>query len=120
MSNVTTYRENLPAHLQDVQLDDFTKAFTTSGGSVKRITLRGRVFRLVDGGKEIAKNTDPHMDVVIVSGSKTVQKAYYGKEYNPDETSVPDCWSSDGERPDAAWWALLRGLLDDAISRSFR
>ena len=101
MSNVTTYRENLPAHLQNVALDDFTKAFTASGGSVKRITLRGRVFRLVDGGKEIAKNTDPHMDVVIVNGSKTVQKSYYGQEYNPDETSVPDCWSSNGERPDA-------------------
>ena len=100
MSNVTTYRENLPAHLQDVQLDDFTKAFTTSGGSVKRITLRGRVFRLVDGGKEIAKNVEPFMDVVVVSGSKTVQKTFYASEYNADETSIPDCWSSDGERPD--------------------
>jgi hypothetical protein len=87
--------------LQNVQLDDFTKAFTSSGGSVKRITLRGRVFRLVDGGKEIAKNTDPHMDVVIVSGSRSVQKSFYAAEYNPDETSIPDCWSSDGERPDA-------------------
>jgi hypothetical protein len=41
------------------------------------------------------------MDVVIVSGSKTVQKSYYAGEYNAEETSVPDCWSSDGERPDA-------------------
>jgi hypothetical protein len=101
MSNITTFRADLPAHLQSVELDDFTKAFTKSGGSVKRITLRGRVFRLVDGGKEIAKNTDSHMDVVIVNGTKTVQKTYYGSEYNPDETSVPDCWSSNGERPDA-------------------
>lgn len=100
MSNLTTLKE-LPAHLQNVKLDDFTKAFSTSGGSTKRITLRGRVFRLVDGGKEIAKNTDPHMDVVIVNGSRTVQKTWYAGEYNPDETSVPDCWSSDGERPDA-------------------
>jgi len=101
MSNVSTFNENLPAHLQNVKLDDFTKAFANSGGSMKRITLRGRVFRLVDGGKEIAKNTDPSMDVVIVNGSRTVQKSYYAAEYNPDETSVPDCWSSDGERPDA-------------------
>ena len=101
MSNVTTFKDNLPAHLQNVKLDDFTKAFAAGGGSVKRITLRGRVFRLVDGGKEIAKNTEPHMDVVIVNGTRTVQKAYYGSEYNPDETSQPDCWSSDGERPDA-------------------
>jgi hypothetical protein len=41
------------------------------------------------------------MDVVIVNGSKTVQKTWYAGEYNPDETSIPDCWSSDGERPDA-------------------
>jgi hypothetical protein len=101
MSNITTFRDDLPAHLQNVELDDFTKAFTSSGGSVKRITLRGRVFRLVDGGKEIAKNTESHMDVVIVSGSKSVQKAFYASEYNPEETSIPDCWSSNGERPDA-------------------
>jgi hypothetical protein len=82
-------------------LDDFTKSFSASGGSTKRITLRGRVFRLVDGGKEIAKNTDAFMDVVVVNGSRTVQKTWYAGEYNPDETSVPDCWSSDGERPDA-------------------
>ena len=100
MSNLTTLKD-LPVHLQNVKLDDFTKAFSASGGSTKRITLRGRVFRLVDGGKEIAKNTDPHMDVVIVNGSRTVQKTWYAGEYNPDETSVPDCWSSDGERPDA-------------------
>ena len=101
MSNVATFKENLPAHLQNVELDDFTKAFTSSGGSVKRISLRGRVFRLVDGGKEIAKNTDNYLDVVIVNGTRTVQKTYYGSEYNPDETSIPTCWSSDGERPDA-------------------
>ena len=101
MSNIQTFRGEMPAHLQNVKLDDFTQAFKSSGGSVKRITLRGRVFRLVDGGKEIAKNTDPHMDVVIVSGSKTVQKSYYAGEYNAEDTSVPDCWSSDGERPDA-------------------
>jgi len=101
MNNVTTFRDNLPAHLQNVELDDFTKAFTSSGGSVKRITLRGRVFRLVDGGKEIAKNTEAHMDVVVVSGSRSVQKSYYAAEYNAEETSIPDCWSSDGERPDA-------------------
>jgi hypothetical protein len=100
MSNLTTLKD-LPAHLQNVKLDDFTKAFSASGGSTKRITLRGRVFRLVDGGKEIAKNTDAHMDVVVVNGSRTVQKTWYAGEYNPDETSVPDCWSSDGERPDA-------------------
>jgi hypothetical protein len=100
MSNLTTLKD-LPAHLQNVKLDDFTKAFSASGGSTKRITLRGRVFRLVDGGKEIAKNTDPYMDVVVVNGSRTVQKTWYAGEYNADETSVPDCWSSDGERPDA-------------------
>jgi len=100
MSNLTTLKD-LPTHLQNVKLDDFTKAFSASGGSTKRITLRGRVFRLVDGGKEIAKNTDAFMDVVVVNGSRTVQKTWYAGEYNPDETSVPDCWSSDGERPDA-------------------
>ena len=101
MSEVQVFKGNLPAHLANVKLDDFTKSFATAGGSVKRISLRGRVFRLVDGGKEIAKNTDPHLDVVIVNGSTTVQKTYHANSYSADETSVPDCWSSNGEHPDA-------------------
>lgn len=101
MSNqVQTFKGNLPGHLQNVKLDDFTKAFTASGGSVKRISLRGRVFRLVDGGKEIAKNTDPHLDVIIVNGSTTVQKTYHSGPYSPEDTSIPDCWSNNGETPD--------------------
>ena len=101
MSNVPTIKEATPAHLQNVKQDSFTSGFGTSGGSSKRITLRGRVFRLVDGGKEISKNVDPFMDVVIVNGARSVQKTFYAAEYNPDETSIPDCWSSNGERPDA-------------------
>lgn len=101
MSEVQVFKGNLPTHLQNVKLDSFTKAFTNSGGSVKRISLRGRLFRLVDGGKEIAKNTDPHLDVIVVNGSTTVQKTFYKNDYNAEETSTPDCWSSDGERPDA-------------------
>lgn len=101
MSEVQVFKGNLPAHLANVKLDDFTKAFTTAGGSVKRISLRGRVFRLVDGGKEIAKNTDPSLDVIVVNGSTTVQKTYHAGAYSPDETSVPTCWSSNGENPDA-------------------
>lgn len=103
MSNITTTPtlRDLPAHLRDVKLDDFTSAFTASGGSVKRIALRGRTFRLMDGGKEIAKNPDPHLDVVIVNGSRSVQKSYYAADFDPEETSSPDCWSNDGERPDA-------------------
>ena len=67
-TEIQSFKEKLPAHLQRVQLDDFTKALTSSGGSVKRISLRGRVFRLVDGGKEIAKNKEDHLDVIIVNG----------------------------------------------------
>jgi hypothetical protein len=102
MSNqVQTFKSGLPAHLQHVKLDDFTKAFAASGGAVKRISLRGRVFRLVDGGKEVAKNTEQHLDVIVVNGSTTVQKTYHSGPYSPDDTSVPDCWSNNGETPDA-------------------
>ena len=101
MADIQTFKGNMPAHLQNVKLDSFTQAFSASGGTNKRISLRGKVFRLVDGGKEIAKNTDPHLDVVIVNGSTTVQKTFHAGVYSPEETAPPDCWSSDGERPDA-------------------
>jgi len=100
-AEIQTFKGNLPTHLQNVKLDDFTKAFTAAGGTVKRISLRGRVFRLVDGGKEVAKNTDPHLDVIVVNGSTTVQKTFHAGAYSAEETSIPDCWSSNGEHPDA-------------------
>jgi hypothetical protein len=53
-------------------------------------------------GKEVAQNEDRHMNVVIVAASPKVSRTYYANQYQEGaEVTAPDCWSADGEVPDA-------------------
>jgi hypothetical protein len=103
MSELALFKNNLPDYLKEVALDDVTKALAGGGGSSKRISLRGGVFRMVVGGEEVAKNENRSMNVVIVNAAKEVSRTFYAKAYNPSQdATAPDCWSADGQKPDAS------------------
>jgi hypothetical protein len=53
-------------------------------------------------GEEIAKNENRAMNVVIVNGGRNIARQFYAGKYVAGETSVPDCWSNDGNAPDAS------------------
>jgi hypothetical protein len=93
----------LPEYLKTLQVDDTTKALMGGGGlGTKRISIKGGVWRLMVNGKEIAKNEDRHMNVVIVSAAPHVSRTYYPSQWQEGgEIIAPDCWSSDGQLPDA-------------------
>ena len=40
------------------------------------------------------------MDVIIVKAAPKVSRIFYGKAYDADNITGPDCWSNDGEKPD--------------------
>lgn len=102
MSELALFKNNLPDYLKEVELDDVTKALA-GGSSSKRISLRGGVFRMVVGGEEVAKNESRSMNVVIVNAAKEVSRTFYAKAYNPSQdATAPDCWSADGQKPDAS------------------
>lgn len=102
MSELALFKNNLPDYLKEVELDDVTKALA-GGGNSKRISLRGGVFRMVVGGEEVAKNENRSMNVVIVNAAKEVSRTFYAKAYNPSQdATAPDCWSADGQKPDAS------------------
>jgi hypothetical protein len=101
MSNLTLFQQDLPDYLKEVELDDMTKALAGGGAGSKRISVRGGVFRLIVNGEEIAKNENRAMNVVIVNGARKVGRTFYAGTYDPSAPSAPDCWSSDGETPDA-------------------
>jgi hypothetical protein len=92
----------LPAHLRQYELDDTTKALMgSSGGGAKRISIEGSVWRLLVNGKEIAQKEERNLNVVIVAASAHVSRSYYEGVYKKGVTSAPDCWSADGNKPDA-------------------
>jgi hypothetical protein len=101
MSNVTLFNQNLPDYLKEVELDDMTKALA-GNTSVKRISVRGGVFRMMVNGEEVAKNENRAMNVVVVNANPHVSRQFYAGTYVAGETTAPDCWSNDGIKPDAS------------------
>lgn len=93
----------LPAHLRTIELDATTKALMGGEGSNShRISIRGRVFRMVANGKEVAASESNTMNVVIVAAAENVARVFYQGAYDPNaEASAPDCWSADGITPNA-------------------
>lgn len=106
MSNVTIFNSaNVPAFARNNELSDTAKALTGggAGSGIKRISIKGGVFRLVASGKEIASIEDRHLDVIIVKAAPKVSRVFYAGKYDKDaQASAPDCWSNDGEKPDAS------------------
>ena len=100
MSNLTILNQDLPDFLQTAGVSDLTKALAGRTG-VKRIVPKNGIFRKTVGGEEMGK-VKGTMDVVIVNASPKVGRIFYAKQWTPDaEPTAPDCFSNDGNAPDA-------------------
>lgn len=100
MSNeISLFQQAVPDYIKEVGVDELTKSLGGSGG-MKRISLRGAVFRMMVNGEEIAKNESRSMNIVVVNGTKHVARKYYAGGYTPGESAPPNCWSNDGVTPD--------------------
>jgi hypothetical protein len=102
MSNeLSVLLQNNPALVQ-TGLDEDTLA--VAGGAVntgnKRISIRGKAFRKVVGGKEVSVAENNYMDVVIVKMAHTASRTFYAQSYKEGEKISPTCWSSDSRTPD--------------------
>jgi hypothetical protein len=105
MSNITTFNASqVPTFAQTGELSDTAKALIGGalGNTTKRISIKGGVFRLVSGGKEMASIEDRHLDVIIVKAAPKVSRVFYAAKYDAENVTGPDCWSNDGELPDAS------------------
>ena len=101
-NEMTKFESALPSYLKNVEMDATTKALAGGGSGNKRISIRGGVFRMVVDGKEIATNDDRAMNIVIVRAAEKISRQYYKGRYDPAAEAVPpNCWSTNGERPDA-------------------
>lgn len=84
-------------------LEDATK-MAASSNSVPRISLKGREFRLIDGGEEIAKFRDS-LNVIILGvepEAGRMIKTWYKDGYKSGSKEPPTCSSDDGVSP-ANW-----------------
>lgn len=102
MSELALLNQSLPAHLQALDgVDDITKSLMGGGGGSKRISIEGGVWRLMVNGKEVTRNEDRSMNLVIVAAAPKVSRMYYEGVYKKGVKVAPACWSADGEVPDS-------------------
>lgn len=102
MSNVAVFNPSqVPAFAKKRgELSAVAKALAGgAGGGGKRISIKGGVFRLVAGGKEVAAIEERYLDVVIVNAAPKVSRVWYAKSYDGSSAIAPDCWSQDGDKP---------------------
>lgn len=105
MSNdVTLFSgSNVPAFARDPQreLSAMAKALAGNGDGIKRISIKGNVFRLMHGTKEIAAIEDRSLDVILVHAAPKVGRVWYAKKYEAGNEAYtpPLCWSQDGDTP---------------------
>lgn len=87
--------------LVELGLDEDTKA--VAGGSInasKRISIEGRVFRKIVGGKEQSVNTQNEMPIIFVKMAHEASRTFYASSYKKGVKIAPTCWSSDSKTPD--------------------
>lgn len=104
MSNVAIFNPGqLPAFAKKGELSATAKALAGGGAAGgKRISIKGGVFRLIADGKEVAAVEERYLDVVIVNAAPKVGRTYYAGTYDEAKVAAPDCWSADGDKPDAS------------------
>lgn len=112
MSNIIPFEGgNLPAHLANINVAELNSDLTAhAGGGFPVISIKGKVFAVVrDGDRKVLPNPkDPDspataIDVVLLKVNKGTSKVFYAKGYTEgSEGAKPDCFSSDGSKPDAS------------------
>jgi hypothetical protein len=100
-NDVTLFKNGVPEHLKNRPLNAITKSLLGGGANTKQISLRGNLFRMMVGGKEIAVSEDRSMKVVVVGLAAKVHRTWYAGAFDPEAKAAPSCWSADGDRPDA-------------------
>lgn len=99
-------KSNLPAHLQKRVAQEALKEF--SGGvqsGFPVISYRGKVWRVkVSGDEQVYVDEDgdaiQNIEVVLIKSNPLLSKTYYKGKYSEGDNAKPQCWSSDGVRPD--------------------
>ena len=101
-TELAIFKNGLPDYLKNIEQDETTKALMGgSGGGMKRISIKGGVWRMVVSGKELAKNEDRSLNVVVVSAADKVMRSYYESQYVEGmEHKGPVCWSINEQTPD--------------------
>jgi hypothetical protein len=83
-------------------VSELTKAVATTT-SVRRIqTNTNGTFKRIVGGEQIGKAIRGEFNAIIVAMLPKVSRTFYAGKYDPNaKPTLPDCWSNNGDVPEA-------------------
>jgi hypothetical protein len=102
-TDITTFKSNalVSADLFKKLMDMNKTLAGGTGGTSRRISIKGGRFREMVNGEQVRVNSSGSLNVVMLATSK-IGRTYYEGTYDPENPSAPTCWSPDSEKPDAA------------------
>ena len=75
----------------------------SSGSRIPRISPRNGMFKRIVNGEDVGKLKSPLRVVIVGVAPATAQRTFYAKTWDPNaEAAPPDCWTNDGQKPDAS------------------
>ena len=89
-TEIAAFGGAVPAHIKQGSNSALAKALAGNAQG-KRLSIKGGVFRLIVGGKEIASIEDRKLPVVIVNAMPNVGRTFYTGKYNEDQVTAPKC-----------------------------
>ncbi len=82
------------------QLMDVTKTLAGgTGGTSRRVSIKGGRFREMVNGEQVRVNSSGSMNIIVLNTSK-IGRTYFEGAYDPENPAGPTCWSQDSEKPD--------------------
>jgi hypothetical protein len=86
------------------ELSELAKSLATSGTTSRRIqTNTNGTFKRLINGEQIGDAVRGDINVIIVHALPKVSRTFYAGAYDPNaKPTLPDCWSNDGDKPEAS------------------
>lgn len=103
MSNIAIFKQDGASVSTKRELSDFAKTFesATNASTSRRIqTNANGTFRRLVNGKQIGDAIRGEINVIIVYALPKVSRIYYEKPFDPEEPTLPNCWSNLGDKPE--------------------
>ena len=103
MSNLAIFKNAGAVSNVRRPVSDLTRSVATTTTSVRRIqTNTNGTFKRIVGGEQIGKAIRGEFNAIIVSMLPKVSRTFYAGKYDPNaKPTLPDCWSNNGDVPEA-------------------
>ena len=102
MSNLAIFKEAGAVSNTRRPVSDLTKSVATSVAINRIQTNTNGTFKRFIKGEQIGKAIRGEFNAIIVAMLPKVSRTFYAGKYDPDaKPTLPDCWSNNGDAPEA-------------------